>query len=321
MIQAEFLYGPTPMPKGFQQRQNDDVKQCVKCILRRDATGLRKAVASSWLLIDNIEKLTFQAARVDEKHGLLGRQTRHGSLLHGLMTGFRQCLEDLKSVGREKSYEKAVTLFCGLASEQDSVAILQGLFALEPSFLMGRGEDPPTIDSTVGFFLDTNASKCAAWISENLAKLRVHALSKNRLCFTIQHSLDVIVQNARDLISKTEYPFIKEVLEDVVTDRFPVVLSEPKDDDTCYFHTFGLLLIGRPEIVIESSKDELVSVTDELNNLVRTAMAIKDRSYLLETYEPLDVFEFASTLCVVELHRLTRHLRKHNSPRMLVQVE
>ena len=92
-----------------------------------------------------------------------------GGLLSAVYVGVMTA--QMKS-GTDTGGDNATTLMVSLATKEDDPLLLDALIKWDPHFRMGPEGSTATVDTTVQFFLDIGAPKCAARLLERKHDLR-----------------------------------------------------------------------------------------------------------------------------------------------------
>ena len=219
------------------------LRTCLKAVVADDAAALGEAVRFGLNLEDAL-LVAQQAWRRDVGMGRRGTRMGAGGLLSAVYYGTLRAQDDAGLDARVA--DNATTLMCALAIEGDCADVLDVFIDWDPCFRMGvKGGGKATVDTTIEFFVDMGAPRCAEKVLERKEDLELAIRRK----FKKEHSNARIVMAAkRRLLRGKESGVVTAACEDVVSYGGLFVM----ESESLAF-SVGLFLIGQGELVSKGS--------------------------------------------------------------------
>ena len=293
----------------------------LRAILDADADALCDLVCNADPQLDYETAVTVmhQAFMADVRRNKVGAYMHAGGLASAVFIGIHRAQYgddgdgDLPPRHADGSRDgNAITIMCSTAMQHDDPRILDVLIDWEPDFRMGahsvtpEGELDPnappqtSIETTVAFFDDYEAPKCAARLRERRPEL-VDAV---RVRFLRKQAEQRLVRVAKRWLGPCrsgranppgEDPHVSAgrigLLEDIIAD--PGIQVHVLDD---YAFTCGFCLLGRPELCLliaqgedkEAAEVGLRAVAERaLAERSHAAANVRQRNDLRVTHHPL----------------------------------
>lgn len=297
-VESEFPFVP----------YKDACKEAIKAILESDANKLRDAVASASIPIEPALSIAIQAWRADLKANKVGVRMHSGGLLSAVFTGTMRSQELANTIDHG---DNSVFLLATLAAEKDDPKILDVLISWEPGFRLGPLALPATPETTANFFMDMQAPKCANRILERKSDM----FNARRNGLFEEHSDERALRNARRIKEKglCASKIGRDAIDDIIDGEGRVQVAVIEGDDVFHIISYGLSLIGKPEIVTICQKDDIDI----------TVQKVKDFAILIARGEKV----VSAQVILGKKHFLhgilnaTKHIRSPKTPTVVAMVD
>eukprot|EP00966_Prymnesium_polylepis_P128467 2971225-Prymnesium_polylepis.6 len=282
------------------------LKLCVKAISENDTNSLYSAMESTQLPFRAAVNVSQQAWRRDVGADCIGAAIGDGGMLHAVYLGVAAA-QQRAGLG-DHGADNATTLLASLAIDLDDPRLVDVIVSWDKNFRVGEKDEDASVDSTVEFFCNTGAPKCAARFME----LKNELVLAPRNQFLEDATRARIVRNAKTLSQKGGlHPLVKACMEQLCENEghVPVIDHQGDDGKFCVF-SVGLSLTGRSEVIAICSAKKLRKTHAKLNKLVTEAM----RGDIKELPSLDRYIRLGGSHVLVLLGNATTHLRPAEVP-------
>ena len=293
-------------------KASDAFRVCVKAIVEDDTMALTKAVGTTCLPIEMAINVASQALRKDISRGKMGYRACEGGLLSAVYVGV---MEAQKAAGTESIADNATLLIVSLAIDKDEPLIIDVLIDWDPHFRMGPIDSRLTVNTTVQFFLDANAPKCAARLMERKGELVVAP----RNSYLDEHAEERVLRNSKALLAKGSsfHPLAIAALEQLIDNNGKIPVLDVPNRDLVGVFSIGLSLLGHSEVFAVCSAVKVKEMSERIHKLI-------NQSVRGDTVNLPDAKRFIK---LGECHLLTmltdaaKHLRRPGTPSVVFLKE
>ena len=228
------------------------LRTCLQAVVAYDAAALGEAVRFG-LNQEDALLVAQQAWRRDVGMGRRGTRMGAGGLLAAVYYGTLRAQDDAGLDARVA--DNATTLMCELAIKGDCADVLDVFIDWDPGFRMGvKDGGKATVDTTIQFFVDMRAPRCAEKILERKEDLELAIRRK----FKKEHSNARIVMAAkRRLLRGEDSPLVTAACEAVVSSGGLFVMDEEE-----LAFSVGLFLIGQGDLVSKGGTEAVRVAAD-----------------------------------------------------------
>ncbi len=299
--------------------EEEALRDCIKAILEGDADALADVVGTAHFSMGMAIKVAIQAWRKDVLGNKVGYKKYEGGLLSAVYLG---TMHAQMASGIDISHgDNATTLMAGVAVELDEPRIVDVMVEWDSHFRMGNPGDM-TVNSTVEFFQDLQAYKCAARVMERREELEM-ASTNDKLR---KRGEKKVLRIAKMLYAKSIAclnPLIAAALKDLVKGKGKIKFVRISNggggrDDV---FTIGLGLLGLPEIMaVCSSEEEVTAMKKRVEKMSDQLLVSGDASAI--SGQLLDmkklVKRVGSSHILVSFADVTKTFRSPETPAALV---